>query len=108
MKPDNVTGGYSRSQAEEVARMCADLTQIVVLSVDARHVRGSWDNLSWLLSQSPLYHLYISVGWPEPEPETHSVDVTEDLVFVRNNFDRSRVYYDVTPDVMQRFKMALN
>ncbi|XP_078585323.1 protein FAM151A-like isoform X2 [Branchiostoma floridae x Branchiostoma japonicum] len=108
MKPDNMTGGYSRTQVEEIARMCADLTQIVVLSVEARHVRESWDSLSWLLSQSPLYHLYISAGWAEPEPETHSHDVTEDLVFVRNNFDRSRVYYDVTPDVMQKFKMALN
>ncbi|CAH1247952.1 FAM151B [Branchiostoma lanceolatum] len=105
MKPDNMADGYSRSQVEEIARMCANLTQIVVLSVDARHVRGSWDNLSWLLGQSPLYHLYIWAGWPEPE--TYSVDVT-DLVFVRNNFDHSRVYYDVTPDIMEKFKMALN
>ncbi|XP_078665182.1 protein FAM151A-like [Branchiostoma floridae x Branchiostoma belcheri] len=105
MKPDDMSDGYSRSQVEEVARMCANLTQIVVLSVDARYVRGSWDNLSWLLSQSPLYHLYIWAGWPEHE--TYQLDVT-DLVFVRNNFDRSKVYYDVTPDVMEKFKMALN
>ncbi|CAH1248005.1 FAM151B [Branchiostoma lanceolatum] len=104
MRPSSPSEGYSRAQVEEISRMCANLTQVVTFSVDARHVRRSWDNLSWLLGQSPLYHLYIWAGWPEPE--TYSVDVT-DLVFVRNNFDRSRVFYDLIPRVMEEFNMAL-
>ncbi|XP_078584957.1 protein FAM151A-like [Branchiostoma floridae x Branchiostoma japonicum] len=104
MRPVSPLEGYSRVQVEEISRMCANLTQVVTFSVNARQVRGSWDNLSWLLNQSPLYRLYIWAGWPEPE--TYSVDVT-DLVFVRNNFDHTRVYYDLIPRVMEEFKKAI-
>ncbi|XP_078664903.1 protein FAM151A-like isoform X3 [Branchiostoma floridae x Branchiostoma belcheri] len=104
LSPASPSQGYSRAQVEEVAQMCSNLTQVVVFSVDARQVRRSWDNLSWLLDQSPLYHLYIWAGWSEPE--TYRLDVA-DLVFVRNNLDHSRVYYDLIPRVMEGFHKAL-
>ncbi|XP_035660277.1 protein FAM151A-like [Branchiostoma floridae] len=104
MRPVSPLEGYSRAQVEQISRMCANLTQVVTFSVDVRQVRGSWDNLSWLLNQSALYNLYIWAGWPEQE--TYSVDVT-DLVFVRNNFDHTRVFYDLIPRVMKEFKKAI-
>ncbi|NWW03793.1 F151B protein, partial [Oreocharis arfaki] len=92
--------GYAWAVVQEMSRLCQPLSQPVTFAVRAALVPGSVAQLRWLLQQSPRYSLTVWTG----KEDMYSV---EDLLFIRENFDKSRVYYDIFEPQNSEFKKAI-
>ncbi|XP_053149343.1 protein FAM151B isoform X2 [Hemicordylus capensis] len=92
--------GYSSAMVQEMAAICGDLTQPVTFPVRAALVRQSISELLWLLQQSNRYTLTIWTG----KLDEYSV---EDLLFIRDTFDKSKVFYDILEPQNSEFRKAI-
>ncbi|NXE42194.1 F151B protein, partial [Ptilorrhoa leucosticta] len=92
--------GYVWAMVQEMSRLCLPLSQPVTFAVRAALVPGSIPQLQWLLQQSHRYSLTVWTG----KEDVYSV---EDLLFIRENFDKSRVYYDIFEPQNSEFKKAI-
>ena len=92
---------YTEEMIEEMATYARDLQQPITYPVRARFVKDSWTNLKSLLDESRGYTLSIWSG---------SSDIVDpdDLVFVRQNAEADRVYYDLPEWLMNAFLDRLN
>ncbi|XP_015705271.1 protein FAM151B [Coturnix japonica] len=89
-----------RAMVKEMAQICSALSQPVTFPVRAVLVRQSVSELRWLIDQSDRYSLTVWTG----KQDVYSVD---DLLFIRENFDKSRVYYDISEPQNSEFKKAI-
>ncbi|NXB37688.1 F151B protein, partial [Eulacestoma nigropectus] len=92
--------GYAWATVQEMSRLCQPLSQPVTFAVRAALVPGSVPQLRWLMQESPRYSLTVWTG----KEDIYSV---EDLLFIRENFDKSRVYYDIFEPQNSEFKKAI-
>ncbi|NXL74664.1 F151B protein, partial [Leptocoma aspasia] len=92
--------GYQWPMVQEMWRLCHPLSQPVTFAVRAALVPGSIPQLQWLLQQSHRYSLTVWTG----KEDMYSV---EDLLLIRENFDKSRVYYDIFEPQNSEFKKAI-
>lgn len=92
--------GYEWPVVQEMWRLCRALSQPVTFAVRAALVPGSLRQLQWLLQQCPRYSLTVWTG----KEDVYSV---EDLLLIRENFDKSRVYYDIFEPQNSEFKKAI-
>ncbi|NWU45065.1 F151B protein, partial [Hylia prasina] len=92
--------GYEWPMVQEMSRLCHPLSQPVTFAVRAALVPGSIPQLQWLLQQSHRYSLTVWTG----KEDMYSV---EDLLLIRENFDKSRVYYDIFEPQNSEFKKAI-
>ncbi|NWX53693.1 F151B protein, partial [Promerops cafer] len=95
-----VSPGYAWPAVREMSRLCRPLSQRVTFAVRAALVPGSVPQLRWLLQQSRRYSLTVWTG----KEDMYSV---EDLLLIRENFDKSRVYYDIFEPQNSEFKKAI-
>ncbi|NXC44204.1 F151B protein, partial [Penelope pileata] len=98
--PDRHNKGYDWAMVKEMAQICSPLSQPVTFPVRAALVRQSVSELRWLMEQSDRYSLTIWTG----KQDVYSV---EDLLYIRENFDKSRVYYDISEPQNSEFKKAI-
>ncbi|NXT92963.1 F151B protein, partial [Anhinga rufa] len=94
------TVGYDWMMVKEMAQICNALSQPVTFPVRAALVRQSIRELYWLIQQSERYSLTVWTG----KEDVYSV---EDLLYIRENFDKSRVYYDILEPQNSAFKKAI-
>ncbi|GCB68525.1 hypothetical protein scyTo_0005316, partial [Scyliorhinus torazame] len=80
--------GYTWEMVKEMEQICRTLCQPVTFPVRAALVRPSWPQLHWLLEQSERYSLTV---WTT-RGDLYSV---EDMLYIRENFDKSRIYFDL-------------
>ncbi|XP_066472899.1 protein FAM151B [Tiliqua scincoides] len=92
--------GYSLAMVQEMAAVCRDLIQPVTFPVRAALVRQSISELTWLLQQSNRYTLTIWTG-------KHDEYSVEDLLFIRDSFDKSKVFYDILEPQNSQFRNAI-
>ncbi|NXL38067.1 F151B protein, partial [Glaucidium brasilianum] len=92
--------GYDWMMVKEMAQICSALPQRVTFPVRAALVRQSISELCWLMQQSDRYSLTVWTG----KEDVYSV---EDLLYIRENFDKSRVYYDILEPQNSEFKKAI-
>ncbi|NXB68462.1 F151B protein, partial [Struthidea cinerea] len=95
-----LSAGYAWAMVQEMSRLCQPLSQPVTFAVRAALVPGSIPQLQWLMQQSHRYSLTVWTG----KEDVYSV---EDLLFIRENFDKSRVYYDIFEPQNSEFKKAI-
>ncbi|XP_064356100.1 protein FAM151B-like isoform X2 [Dromaius novaehollandiae] len=98
--PGKHNNGYDWMMVKEMAQICNTLSQPVTYPVRAALVRQSVSELCWLLQQSDRYSLTVWTG----KQDEYSV---EDLLHIRENFDKSRVYYDILEPQNSEFKKAI-
>uniref|UniRef100_A0A4W2F2X9 Family with sequence similarity 151 member B n=2 Tax=Bos indicus x Bos taurus TaxID=30522 RepID=A0A4W2F2X9_BOBOX len=98
--PEKVNEGYSWTMVKEMEYICNELNQPVTFPVRAALVRQSCSQLLWLLKQSNRYSLTIWTG----KNDSYS---TEDLLFIRDHFDKKRVFYDILEPQNHEFKQAI-
>ncbi|KAF2980863.1 hypothetical protein EK904_003982 [Melospiza melodia maxima] len=98
--PRCVSPGYEWPAVQEMRRLCQALSQPVTFAVRAALVPGSIPQLQWLLQQCRRYSLTVWTG----KEDVYSV---EDLLLIRENFDKSRVYYDIFEPQNSEFKKAI-
>ncbi|NXY46257.1 F151B protein, partial [Ceuthmochares aereus] len=94
------TAGYDWAMVKEMAQICSTLSQPVTFPVRAALFRQSISELCWLMQQSDRYSLTVWTG----NEDVYSV---EDLLYIRENFDKSRVYYDILEPQNSEFKKAI-
>ncbi|NXM00910.1 F151B protein, partial [Tyrannus savana] len=92
--------GYEWEMVEEMSRLCQALSQPVTFPVRAVLVPCSLPALRWLIQQSDRYSLTVWTG----KDDIYSV---EDLLTIRENFDKSRVYYDIFEPQNSEFKKVI-
>ncbi|OWK59650.1 Protein FAM151B [Lonchura striata] len=93
-------GRYGWPMVQEMWQLCQPLSQPVTFAVRAALVPDSLPQLQWLLQQCPRYSLTVWTG----KEDVYSV---EDLLLIRENFDKSRVYYDIFEPQNSEFKKAI-
>ncbi|XP_035752527.1 protein FAM151B [Egretta garzetta] len=98
--PDKHNKGYDWMMVKEMAQICSSLSQPVTFPVRAALVRQSTSELCWLIQQSDRYSLTVWTG----KEDVYSL---EDLLYIRENFDKSRVYYDILEPKNSEFKKAI-
>ncbi|NXX37755.1 F151B protein, partial [Tricholaema leucomelas] len=92
--------GYDWAMVTEMAQICSMLSQHVTFPVRAALVPQSVAELCWLMQQSERYSLTVWTG----REDVYSV---EDLLYIRENFSKSRVYYDILEPQNSKFKKAI-
>ncbi|NXS78204.1 F151B protein, partial [Erpornis zantholeuca] len=92
--------GYTWRMVQEMSQLCQPLSQPVTFPVRAALLPASVPQLRWLLHQAPRYSLTVWTG----KEDVYSV---EDLLVIRENFDKSRVYYDIFEPQNSEFKKAI-
>ncbi|XP_029430106.1 protein FAM151B isoform X2 [Rhinatrema bivittatum] len=98
--PQKSNEGYSWEMVKEMEHICSALSQPVTFPVRAALVRQSWSELLWLLQSSVRYSLTIWTG----KDDVYSL---EDLLFIREKFDKSRVYFDLLEPRSSEFREAI-
>ncbi|KAJ8357556.1 hypothetical protein SKAU_G00203500 [Synaphobranchus kaupii] len=93
-----LTPSYTRDMVEEMYALVQHVPQRVTFPVLAVMVRKAWPHLSWLLSQASRFSLTLWQGQENPS--------VNDLLFIRDNSNPQRVYYDIYEPVLSQFKAA--
>ncbi|XP_071392175.1 protein FAM151B [Centroberyx affinis] len=94
---DTDNPGYSWDMVREMEEVCRILKHPVTFPVRAALLAQSFSQLKWLLQQSDRYSLTVWTGQNDKFP-------VQDLLLYREEFDKSRIYYDL-PD-SQRTELA--
>ncbi|XP_047662560.1 protein FAM151A isoform X2 [Tachysurus fulvidraco] len=89
---------YTRAMVMEMYTTVKHLPQRITFPVLAVMVRNGWPHLSWLLSQCSRFSLTLWQGQANP--------TVNDLLFVRDNTNPQRIYYDIYEPVLSQFKEA--
>ncbi|NWI98091.1 F151B protein, partial [Pitta sordida] len=92
--------GYEWPMVQEMSQLCRALSQPVTFPVRAALVPRSLPELRWLIQQSHRYSLTVWAG----KEDVYSV---EDLLHIRENFDKNRVYYDIFEPQDSEFRKAI-
>ncbi|XP_010866024.1 protein FAM151A [Esox lucius] len=92
----NVT--YTQAMVKDMYTIVEKVPQKVTFPIHALMVKSGWPHISWLLSQSPRFSLTLWQGKENPS--------VNDLLFVRDNSNPERVYYDIYEPVLSHFKEA--
>ncbi|XP_072137403.1 protein FAM151B isoform X1 [Mobula birostris] len=92
--------GYTWEMVKEMEEVCRALCQPVTFPVRAALVVPSWPQLRWLLQQSERYSLTI---WTARE-DSYSL---QDMASIREDFDKSRIYYDLFEPQMSELMQAV-
>ncbi|XP_056328893.1 protein FAM151A [Danio aesculapii] len=92
----NVT--YTRSMVEQMYSTVRHLPQKITFPVHALMAKNGWPHLSWLLSQSSRFSLTLWQGKENP--------TLNDLLFIRDNSNPQRIYYDIYEPVLSQFREA--
>ncbi|XP_030647820.1 protein FAM151B [Chanos chanos] len=95
--PDTENPGYSWEMVHQMEAVCKTLKQPVTFPVRASLLAQSFPQLQWLLQQSDRYSLTIWTG------QSDVLDV-KDLLPYRQNFSRTRIYYDLLESQISQFK----
>ncbi|XP_078420552.1 protein FAM151B [Cetorhinus maximus] len=98
---DQRINGYTWEMVKEMEQICRTLYQPVTFPVRAALVRPSWPQLHWLLEQSERYSLTV---WAARK-DSYSV---EDMLYIRENFDKSRIYFDLFEPQNSELRQAIN
>ncbi|KAF7468025.1 protein FAM151B [Marmota monax] len=98
--PEKVNEGYSWTMVKEMEYICKELNQPVTFPVRAALVRQSCSQLLWLLKKSNRYSLTIWAG----KNDNYSI---EDLLYIRDHFNKSQVFYDILEPQNHEFKQAI-
>lgn len=98
--PEKVNEGYSWTMVKEMECICSELSQPVTFPVRAALVRQSCSQFLWLLKKSNRYSLTIWTG----KNDNYS---TEDLLYIRDYFDKKQVFYDILEPQNHEFKQAI-
>ncbi|XP_076995428.1 protein FAM151B isoform X3 [Tamandua tetradactyla] len=98
--PQKANEGYSWTMVKEMEYICSELNQPVTFPVRAALVRQSCSQLLWLLKRSNRYSLTIWTG----KNDNYSI---EDLLCIRNHFDKKQVFYDIVEPQNHEFKQAI-
>ncbi|XP_036454717.1 protein FAM151B isoform X2 [Colossoma macropomum] len=95
--PDTDNPGYSWEMVQQMEAVCRPLRQPVTFPVRAALLPQSFPQLQWLLQQSDRYTLTVWTG------QSDMLNV-EDLLPYRQNFNKSRIYYDLLESQISKFK----
>ncbi|XP_062843358.1 protein FAM151A [Trichomycterus rosablanca] len=87
---------YTQAMVAEMYDMVRHLPQKITFPVLAVMAKKGWPHLSWLLSQSSRFSLTLWQGSENP--------TVDDLLFVRDNSNPQRIYYDISEPVLSQFK----
>ncbi|NXH09701.1 F151B protein, partial [Bucco capensis] len=98
--PDKLNKGYDWMMVKAMAQICNTLSQLVTFPVRAALVQQSIPELCWLMQQSDRFSLTVWTG----KEDVYSV---EDLLHIRENFDISKVYYDILEPQNSEFRKAI-
>ncbi|XP_073090720.1 protein FAM151B isoform X3 [Manis javanica] len=98
--PEKVNEGYSWAMVKEMEYICNEISQPVTFPVRAALVRQSCSQLLWLLKKSNRYSLTIWTG----KNDNYSI---EDLLCIRDHFDKKQVFYDILEPQNHEFKQAI-
>ncbi|KAM5300119.1 protein FAM151B [Ctenodactylus gundi] len=98
-QPEKVNEGYSWAMVREMECVCSGLHQPVTFPVRAALLRQSCPQLLWLLQKSSRYSLTVWTGKNDHYP-------TEDLLYIRDRFDKKQVFYDILEPQDSEFKQA--
>ncbi|XP_035279045.1 protein FAM151A [Anguilla anguilla] len=90
------TPSYTRAMVEEMYSLVQHVPQRVSFPVLAVMVKQAWPHFSWLLSQSSRFSLTLWQGEESPS--------VNDLLFIRDNSNPQRIYYDIYEPVLSQFK----
>ncbi|XP_069792603.1 protein FAM151B [Narcine bancroftii] len=94
------TQGYTWEMVKEMEQICQMLCQPVTFPVRAVLVRSSWPQLHWLLQQSERYSLTV---WTRRE-DSYTL---EDILYLREEFNKSRIYYDIFEPQISELRQTL-
>ncbi|XP_056602392.1 protein FAM151B [Triplophysa dalaica] len=89
--------GYSWEMVHQMENLCRSLKQPVTFPVRAALLPVSFSQFQWLLEQSKRYSLTVWTGRDD-------VFKVEDLLPYRQNFSKTRIYYDLLESQMIQFK----
>ncbi|KAF5888594.1 protein FAM, partial [Clarias magur] len=92
----NVT--YTQTMVMEMYDKVKHLPQKITFPVLAVMAKNAWPHLSWLLSQSSRFSLTLWQGQENP--------TVNDMLFIRDNSNPQRIYYDIYEPVLSQFKEA--
>ncbi|XP_023556756.1 protein FAM151B isoform X2 [Octodon degus] len=98
--PEKANEGYSWEMVREMESICSGLSQPVTFPVRAVLVRQSCPQLLWLLKRSDRYSLTV---WTAKDDSCS----TEDLLYIRDCFDKKKVFYDILEPQNREFKQAI-
>ncbi|KAM7401376.1 hypothetical protein PAMA_005525 [Pampus argenteus] len=96
--PPLFVASYTRPMVEDMYNMIKDIPQKVTFPIYAMLARSGWQHISWLLRQSPRFSLTLWQGSIHPN--------VSDLLFIRENTDPDKVYYDIYEPTLSEFKEA--
>ncbi|XP_072438383.1 protein FAM151B [Chiloscyllium punctatum] len=91
---------YTWEMVKEMEQICQTLNQPVTFPVRAALVRPSWPQLSWLVEQSERYSLTV---WTARE----DLYTVEDMLYIRENVDKSRIYFDLFEPQNSKLRQAV-
>ncbi|KAK1790724.1 hypothetical protein P4O66_014584 [Electrophorus voltai] len=89
---------YTQAMVEKMYDHVRHLPQKITFPVLAVMVKNGWPHLSWLLKQSSRFSLTLWQGSENP--------TVNDLLFIRDNSNPQRIYYDIYEPVLSQFKEA--
>ncbi|XP_055055095.2 protein FAM151B [Misgurnus anguillicaudatus] len=89
--------GYSWEMVHQMEDLCRTLKQPVTFPVRAALLPVSFPQIKWLLEQSDRYSLTVWTG-------KNDVLKVEDLLPYRQNFSKTRIYYDLLESQITQFK----
>ncbi|XP_078252691.1 protein FAM151B [Rhinoraja longicauda] len=95
------TQGYTWEMVKEMEQVCQTLSQPVTFAVRAALLRLSWPQLRWLLQQSERYSLTV---WTARD-DSYAL---EDMLYIREDFDKSKIYYDLFEPQISALRQAAN
>ncbi|KAJ8406301.1 hypothetical protein AAFF_G00305320 [Aldrovandia affinis] len=93
-----MTPTYTLAMVEEMYTLIQNVPQRVTFPVLAIMAKQAWPHFSWLLSQSTRFSLTLWQGKENPS--------VNDLLFIRDNSNPQRIYYDIYEPVLSQFKEA--
>ncbi|ELT90991.1 hypothetical protein CAPTEDRAFT_222574 [Capitella teleta] len=93
---------FTRQMMEDMLEVCHGVTQPVTFPARAASFRASWEHFKWLLEQNPESYT-ITVWTPSGAEDWEGTDIY-DLLYVRNDCDKTLIYYDLPGEKFEQFK----
>jgi len=87
---------------DEIYEMIKNTSQYIVISINIQNIQINWNKVLWLLQQSERFSLFIETD------DSIADDITDDLLFVRDNYKLSHVYYSDEETMNQPIKDAIS
>ncbi|KAL2097500.1 hypothetical protein ACEWY4_006707 [Coilia grayii] len=89
---------YTQAMMTDMYDAIRHVPQKITFPIMAVMAKRGWPHISWLLSQSSSFSLTLWQGKENP--------TVNDLLFIRDNSNPQRVYYDIYEPVLSQFKEA--